>query len=422
MHSDLKIPRDMRALVLDGVGFEHLRVARVATPRPGSRQMLARVDSAGICTSLIKLIEQGPAHAFLYGWDPARWPLILGDEGSVTIVEVGSDLQDAYSPGSRFVVQPAVDHAPVNHRERYLNGAAAVRKVAVGYTLQGHLAEYILVTEEVIDAGCLIPVPDSELPYAHAAIAEPVSCVISSQDHHVHLSQETGLSPRSALKGLKSEGVAVVIGAGAMGRMHVDLAFGYCPRALIVTDHLAERLDLVRTAFGERAARLGIALVACSTQEVRDAVADLSERRGADDVIVAAASRDAIEAAQELVARGGVINLFGGLKQSEALVLVDTSAIHYKEINLTGSSGGSAWDLAHTLELMAAGQIDPGMHIARIGDLSHAIELLELVRTRAIEGKAVVYPHRPADEILSVASWTARDEQSYLKLTASQEQ
>jgi len=72
----------------------------------------------------------------------------------VTIVEVGDELQDVYFPGSRFVVQPAIDHAPVNHRERYLNGAAAVRKVAVGYTLQGHLAEYILVTEEVIDAGC----------------------------------------------------------------------------------------------------------------------------------------------------------------------------------------------------------------------------------------------------------------------------
>jgi len=422
LHSDLEIPRHMRALVLDGIGFEHLRVERVPTPRPGPRQILARVDCAGICTSLIKLVEQGPAHAFLYGWDPARWPLVLGDEGSVTIVQVGDELQNTYLPGSRFVVQPAVDHAPVNHRERYLNGAAAVRKVAVGYTLQGHLAEYILVTEEVIDAGCLIPVPDPELPYAHAAIAEPISCVISSQDHHVHLNQETGLSPRSALRGLKSGGIVVVIGAGAMGRMHVDLAFGYCPRAIVVTDLSAERLDLVRTAFGERAAQLGIALVACSAPEVTDVVAGLSERRGADDVIVAAASHSAIATAQELVARGGVMNLFGGLMQSEALVPVDTSAIHYKEINLTGSSGGSAWDLAHTLELTAAGQIDPGLHIARIGDLSHAIELLELIRARVIEGKAVVYPHRPANEILSVASWTARDEQSYLKLTASQEQ
>jgi L-iditol 2-dehydrogenase len=408
----------MRALVLDGTGFEHLRVETVPTPRPGPRQVLARVDSAGICTSLIKLVEQGPAHAFLYGWEPARWPLILGDEGSVTIVEVGSELVGTYCPGRRFVVQPAVDHAPVNHRDRYLDGAAAVHKVAVGYTLPGHLAEYILVTEEVIDGGCLVPVPGPDLPYAHAAIAEPISCVVSSQDHHVHLHQETGLSPRSVLKGLKPGGVTVVIGAGAMGRMHVDLAFGWRPRAIVVADLSAERLDLVTKAFSGRATLMGIALITCRAPEVMSAVAGLSGQRGADDVIVAVGSHSAIETAQQLVARGGVINLFGGLKHSEAIVPVDTSTVHYKEINLTGSSGGSAWDLAHTLELMSAGQVDPGLHITRIGDLSHAVELLELVKSQTIEGKAVVYPHRPTDEIRRVASWGARDEHDYLQLTA----
>jgi L-iditol 2-dehydrogenase len=405
----------MRALVLDGTGFEHFRVERVPTPRPGPRQVLARVDSAGICTSLIKLVEQGPAHPFLYGWDPERWPLIVGDEGSVTIVEVGSDLVGTYAPGRRFVVQPAVDHAPVNHRERY--GGAAVHKVAVGYTLPGHLAEYMLVTEEVIDGGCLVPVPAPGLPYAHAAIAEPISCVVSSQDHHVHLHQETGLSPRSVQKGLKPGGVTVVIGAGAMGRMHVDLAFGWRPRAIVVADLSAERLDLVRAAFAERAGRMGIALVACRAPEVMSAVAGLSQQRGADDVIVAVGSHSAIGTAQQLVARGGVINLFGGLKRSEAIVPVDTSTVHYKEVNLTGSSGGSAWDLAHTLELMCAGQVDPGLHIARIGDLSHAVELLELVKSQTIEGKAVVYPHRPTEEIRRVASWGAGDERDYLALT-----
>jgi L-iditol 2-dehydrogenase len=224
------------------------------------------------------------------------------------------------------------------------------------------------------------------------------------------------------LKGLKPGGVTVVIGAGAMGRMHVDLAFGYRPRSIVVADLSAGRLDLVRTAFGGRAAQLGIALLACHAPEVMEAVANLSEGRGADDVIVAVGSHSAIETAQQLVARGGVINLFGGLKHSEALVPVDTSAIHYKEINLTGSSGGSAWDLAHTLELMSAGQVDPGQHIARIGDLNHAVELLELVKSRTIEGKAVVYPHRPSNQILSVASWGAGNEQSYLKLTGPQQQ
>jgi len=64
-----------------------------------------------------------------------------------------------------------------------------------------------------------------------------------------------------------------------------------------------------------------------------------SEQQGADDVIVAAASHRAIETAQQLVARGGVVNLFAGLKRSEARVEVDTSSVHYNETNLPARAG-----------------------------------------------------------------------------------
>ena len=61
------IPPQMRALALDGVGMEHLGPRTVPTPRPDPRQLLARVDAAGVCTSLIKLIAQGPQHSDLCG-------------------------------------------------------------------------------------------------------------------------------------------------------------------------------------------------------------------------------------------------------------------------------------------------------------------------------------------------------------------
>jgi len=43
MTAKFVIPDEMRALVLDGTGFEHLQVRQVPTPRPGPGQMLARV-------------------------------------------------------------------------------------------------------------------------------------------------------------------------------------------------------------------------------------------------------------------------------------------------------------------------------------------------------------------------------------------
>ena len=410
------VPPEMRALVLEGTGFAHLQVRRVTVPRPGPRQMLARVDAAGICTSLIKLVEQGPAHAQVYGWDLERFPLILGDEGCVTLVEVGQELTDRYHPGERYVVQPAVDHPPINHRERYPDGGRGVAKVAVGYTLPGHLAEYILILEEAVAAGCLLPVPNPSFPFAHAALSEPVSCCVSAQDHHVHLVQQTPTGPRQVVKGLKLGGVTVVIGAGAMGRMHVDVALSHQPRALAVADLVEGRLELVRTLFGSRAASLGVDLqiVNPATTDLRKIVNELTNYRGADDVIVAVGSKQAIENAQTLVGRGAVLDLFGGLKKGEDIIGFDTGIIHYKEINVTGSSGGSPWDIARTLELMAKGEINAGRHITRIGDLEHAIEFLRMIKAQEIDGKAVVYPHRRSAEIRAVTAWSAEDEVNYL--------
>ncbi len=411
------IPLEMRAVVLSGTGFARLRVQRVPVPRPGPRQLLARVDAAGICTSLIKLVEQGPEHSQVYGWDLERYPLILGDEGSVTLVEVGQALADRYRPGERYVVQPAVTHPPINHLERYREGGRGIAKVAVGYTLPGHLAEYILITEETVAGGCLLPVRDPSFPFAHAALSEPLSCCVSAQDHHAHLVQETPLGPRQIVKGLKPGGVTVVIGAGAMGRMHVDLALSYRPRAIVVADLVEGRLELVKSLLGPRAGKAGIDLqvVDSATTDLNRFVNQLTNYCGADDVIVAVGSKKAIESAQKLVGRGAVLDLFGGLKKGEDVIGLDTGIVHYKEINVTGSSGGSPWDIARTLELLTTGEIDAGCHITRVGDLEHSIEFLKMIMAQEIDGKAVVYPHRRSAEIRAVKSWSARDEAEYLR-------
>ena len=233
----------------------------------------------------------------------------------------------------------------------------------------------------------------------------------------MHLIQRSPLAAREAVKGLKRGGVTVIIGAGAMGRMHVDLALAYRPRAIVVADFLEGRLQLVRKLFQTRAAEAGVALhtVHAASTPVENVVAELTNHLLADDVIVAVGSKKAVEGAQNMVGRGAVLNLFGGLKKGDDIVGIDATAVHYKEINVTGSSGGSPWDIARTLELIAAKQIDAGAHITRVGDLEHAIELLQLVKAQQIDGKAVVYPHRRTRNIHSVDSWSGADERSYLQ-------
>ena len=415
------IPSEMRALVMDGADFSRLQVRKVPTPRPGPKQMLARVDTAGICTSLLKLVEQGSKHQLMHGWDISRFPIILGDEGAVALVEVGSELKGQYTLGERYVIQPAVDHPPINHRDRYRDGGTGIEQIAAGYTLGGHLAEYILITEEILEAKCLLPVPHPAFPDAHAAMSEPFSCVITSQDHHLHWRQESPLTPREVSKGLKAGGVTVILGAGAMGRMHVDLALSYRPRAIVVADLLDDRLEVVRSLFGPRAEKAQIALHTVNSGEtnLKMLVDELTGSLGVDDIIVAVGSRKAIEEAQGLAGRGAVINLFGGLKKGDDIVGLDTGLVHYKGLIVTGTSGGSPWDVARTLELMAAQAIDAGAHITRIGDLEHAIDFLKMVKAQEIDGKAVVYPHRRTRQIRAVKSWSGEDERNYLQKSES---
>jgi len=130
--------------------------------------------------------------------------------------------------------------------------------------------------------------------------------------------------------------------------MHVDLALSYWPRAIAVADLVEARLELVRALLGPRAPRAGIEL-----QEVNPVATDFNQRvnemtnyRGADDVVVAVGSKKAIESAQNLVGRGAILDLFGGLKKGEDVNGLDTGIIHYKETNVTGSSEDCPWDIA----------------------------------------------------------------------------
>ena len=111
-----EIPKTMQALIAKGRGFDNLEVANVPIPQINENQILARVDAAGVCTSILKLVDQGPEHTFIRGWDMEKFPVILGDEGAITLVKVGDNLKGKYKSGQRFAIQPAVDCDPINHR------------------------------------------------------------------------------------------------------------------------------------------------------------------------------------------------------------------------------------------------------------------------------------------------------------------
>ncbi len=412
--TEFDIPETMWAVRLAGKGFENLRFEQIPVPQVDKNQLLARVDAAGVCTSILKIIAQGADHTYINGWDLNRWPVILGDEGSVTLVKIGENLQDKYKIGQRFAIQPAVDVAPICHRERYRNNAEGMKKCAVGYTLNGNLAQYILIQEEVIEGQCLIPLPNDDLAYFAVSMAEPISCVHSAQDRQFHIYKAGPFAPRVPKLGMLKDGTTVVIGAGAMGRMHIELAMRFRPKNLIVADLIEERLERVQNSLGEKAKNLGINLITVNGNELKDTVMKVTNGSGADDIVFAVGVQAVQQAGLELLGKGGVANLFGGLPKGKNILQVDAIAVHYNEIKLVGSSGGEPSDMKAVLDAYVSNDIDPGNYVCGIGSLKHAIKVLELIQQAKVDGKVILYPHADLDELKFIDYWDKQQEIEFL--------
>jgi len=411
----LHIPHTMKAVILKGKGFSNLAVTWTALPQVGENQLLCRVDAAGVCTSLLKIIKQGREHTLLNGWDLEHYPIILGDEGSLTIVKIGKNLKNRFTVGQRCALQPAVGLKPIVHRERYINKAQDMHKCAVGYTLGGCLAEYILIQEEVIEGGCLIPLADNNLPSFAAALAEPVSCVYSAQKRHMHFARINPAESGEIITGLLPGGITLIIGAGIMGRINCEMALRFNPRHLIITDINTERLNQAKQALQQKAQSLGIKFQAVQADKLAQYLMRISRDKGADDIIVAAGTNQAQQQAFALLGRGGVINLFGGLSASDRFLQLDSRQVHYDEIKIIGSSGGDPTDLRAALHAFSEQQIDPGNYVSAIAALEQTPEVLQLINSNSINGRVMIYPHASISQLMFVDYWDGKQENDFLR-------
>ncbi|MCH7663739.1 MAG: alcohol dehydrogenase catalytic domain-containing protein, partial [Chloroflexi bacterium] len=137
----------------------------IPIPELNADQLLVRIDAVGMCSSDVKLINQGGKHPKLYNRNLAKNPTRLGHEVSLTVMKVGEKLNGQFSQKQRYVVQPDI----------YQQG----KSTAYGYTVPGGLSQFHLIGPEILsaDAGSyLLPVGEG-LSYEEAARTEPGACV-----------------------------------------------------------------------------------------------------------------------------------------------------------------------------------------------------------------------------------------------------
>ena len=88
-----------------------------------------------------------------------------------------------------------------------------------------------------------------------------------------------------------------------------------------------------------------------------DEVRKLTDGRGADVVITAAAAGKAQEDGLQMLARGGRLSAFGGLPKDKPDITVDANLVHYRELTIVGANGSSPTHNKQALEMIASGEV-----------------------------------------------------------------
>jgi len=102
---------------------------------------------------------------------------------------------------------------------------------------------------------------------------------------------------------------------------------------VFLVDLNRERLDVAAALVAPDEAICG------GETDVVEAVTKLTDGRGADVVITAAASGQAQEQAVAIAARQGRISFFGGLPKDNPVISLDSNLVHHRELTVVGANG-----------------------------------------------------------------------------------
>lgn len=215
---------------------------------------------------------------FRFGHHHIVPPRVMGHEVAGEIVEVGESVS-GHRVGDAVQVIAAI---PCGHCAECSRGRMTVcaNQESMGYHYDGGFAEYMIIPAKVLAVGGVNPIPEG-VSFAEASVAEPLACVLNGQE----------------LARVGEGDDVMVIGSGPIGCLHVRMARANGAARVFLADLNPARLE-------QAAALVKPDATICSadTDLVRAAL-DLTEGRGPDVVITAAAAGAVQEQALRMAAR-----------------------------------------------------------------------------------------------------------------------
>ncbi len=343
-------------------GKMDLRLEEFELPQMKDDEILAKIVSDSICLSSYKAAKQGSEHKRVPE-NVADNPVMIGHEFCGEIVEVGPKWKDSFKPGQKFSIQPALNY----------KGSLD----APGYSFQyiGGDATHVIIPNEVMEMGCLLDYQGDG--FFMGSLSEPMSCIAGT----FHAMYHTRPGSYEHHMGILEGGcMALLAGAGPMGLGTIDYAIhgDRKPSLLVVTDIDDARLDRVATIYTvEDAKKHGVRLEYINTRDIADVKAHLiglTGGKGYDDVFVFAPVRPVVEQGDAILARDGCLNFFAGPTDPGFSAEFNFYDVHYGSTHVVGTSGGNTDDMIESLQLMAAGRVNPVAMITHVGGLDSVPE------------------------------------------------
>ena len=336
--------RTMKAAVVRGFG-QPLVIEEVAVPRPGSGELLVKIEACGVCHTDL--------HAAEGDWPvkPAP-PFIPGHEGVGHVVAVGAGVTHVRE-GDRVGI-PWL-YSACGHCVHCLGGWETLceQQQNTGYSVNGGFAQYALANADYVGH---LP---KEVGFIEIA---PVLCA--------------GVTVYKGLKVTDTRpGEWVVIsGIGGLGHMAVQYAraMGLNVAAVDVED---DKLELAR--------RLG-ATVTVNARTTDPATYLKKEIGGAHGALVTAVSPKAFEQAQGMMRRGGTVSLVGLPPGSFPL---DIFGMVLNGITVRGSIVGTRLDLQESLEFAAQGKVAATVAAEKLENIN---DIFARMHKGEIEGRIVL--------------------------------
>lgn len=345
----------MQALQL--TAWKHAPELReVAEPEPAAGQVVVRIGGAGACHSDLHLLDEfaaGPP-----GWSP---PFTLGHENAGWVHAVGDGVTGVQIGEAVAVYGPwgcGRCHRCRQGMENYCERQDQIGASGGGLGRDGGMASLMLVP----DARLLVPLGD----------LDPVDAAPLT---------DAGLTPYHAIKRslalLVPGSTAVVIGAGGLGHMAIQILEALTPATIVAVDRRESALALA----GEVGAHHGVVAGDDAAAEIRD----LTGGRGAD-VVIDLVGADATMALGAAVVRPmghlTIVGIAGGT------LPVSFFTVPY-EVSVATTYWGSLPELMEVISLAESGRIHA--HVERCA-LADAPAVYDRMRAGQLSGRAVIVP------------------------------